>query len=120
MAFKLFEFQEMAASELTEAIATWSHTVELRGRPPTNVDGDPIPLLGHLTAITGAGKTPILARVIGQVGPAIVLFTTNRAVIVDQTADKLGGVYRHFLPAKTTVLTEKPTQAEWAALMDDT
>lgn len=104
---------------MTDAIAAWVKTVGDRGRPPTTVDGDPIPLFSHLTAITGAGKTPILASVIRKVGPAVVLWTTNRSVVVDQTVEKLRTTYRHFLPPKMAVIAEKPTQSEWAALMDD-
>jgi type III restriction enzyme len=119
MTFALFEFQDAAARSLSDAIADWVTRVVDRGRPPTTVDGDPIPLFAHLTAITGAGKTPILARVMGSVGPAIVLWTTNRSVVIDQTVEKLRTTYRHFLPPDTTIIGEKPTQAEWTALMDD-
>lgn len=119
MSFSLFKFQDEAADQLTEAIAAWVQTVEDRHRPPTTVDGDPIPLFAHLTAITGAGKTPILAKVIGRVGPAVVLWTTNRSVVVDQTVEKLRTTYRHFLPPKTTVIGEKPTPDEWTSLMED-
>jgi type III restriction enzyme len=120
MSFDLRPFQDVALDQLSEAIGGWVKTVESRGRPPLNVDGEPIPLFSHLTAITGAGKTPILASVVGKIGPSIVLWTTNRSVVVDQTVEKLKTVYRHFLPAKTTVIAETPTPAEWSALMDDT
>jgi type III restriction enzyme len=119
MSFTLFDFQEEAAEQLRDAMALWVKTVADRGRPPSTVDGEPIPLLAHLTAITGAGKTPILTRVIGSVGPAIVLWTTNRAVVIDQTVEKLSTVYRHFLPPALTVISEKPTPAQWAALVGD-
>jgi type III restriction enzyme len=119
MSFDLFPFQLKAVQEMADSIALWVKTADDRGRPPITVDGEPIPLFSHLTAITGAGKTPILASVIGKVGPAIVLWTTNRSVVVDQTVEKLGTNYRHFLPEKTVIISEKPTKDEWASLMDD-
>jgi type III restriction enzyme len=119
VSFQLFEFQEKAAEQMTDAVAAWVKTVSDRGRPPLTVDGDPIPLFAHLTAITGAGKTPILASVVGRVGPAIVFWTTNRSVVVDQTIEKLRTTYRQFLAPNTVVVSEKPTPAEWSALMDD-
>ena len=119
MSFELFEFQTRAVEQMCTAVAEWVHAANERGRPPTTVDGEPIPLLGHLTAITGAGKTPILANVIGSIGPSVVLWTTNKSVVVDQTVEKLNGVYRHFLPPKTMVLGDTPTQEQWEALVTD-
>lgn len=120
MSFNLLPFQDAAVNAMAEAIGGWVKVVELRGQPPISMDGEPIPLFSHLTAITGAGKTPILASVVGKIGPAIVFWTTNRSVVVDQTVQKLQTVYRHFLPEKTTVIAETPTPAQWSALMDDT
>jgi type III restriction enzyme len=117
MTFKLFEFQEEAAAQLSGAIADWSQAAGQRGAP-TDPDGTPIPLFGHLTAITGAGKTPILAKVMGGVGPAIIIWTTSRSVVIDQTVQKLRTSYRHFLPPDTTVIGERPTPSEWTAMME--
>ena len=118
MGFTLFRFQETAVAQLREAIAEWSNRV-VRGLPPLDVDGNPIPLLAHLTAITGAGKTPILAAVMGGLGRGVVLWTTNRAVVVDQTVEKLRTTYRHFLPTDTVIVGEIPSADEWAKLMSD-
>lgn len=120
MSFTLLEFQERAVDAMRAALAAWIKAVEDLGRPPSTVDGDPIPLIAHLTAITGAGKTPMLAKVIGGLGPAVVLWTTNRSVVVDQTVKKLNDDYRHFLPDKTTVIGEEPSPSEWASLIEDT
>jgi type III restriction enzyme len=119
MSFTLYEFQDEAVAGLRAAIAAWSLAAEQRGQAPSDVDGNPIPLLAHLTAITGAGKTPILAKVIGGVGPAVVLWTTNREVVISQTVAKLNDDYRHFLPPNSTVVGEAPTPDQWSALIDD-
>lgn len=119
MSFDLFEFQSEAVQQLREAIAEWIQTIAERGRQPINVDGDGIPFIGHISAITGAGKTPILAAVMGDIGPAVVLWTTNRSVVVDQTVKKLNTAYRHFLPANATIIGEEPTPAQLRALLED-
>lgn len=120
MSFDLFDFQKTAVRQLQDAIAEWVQTGVERGRPPTTIDGEIIPFMGHMTAITGAGKTPILASVVAGIGPAIVIWTTNRSVVVDQTATKLGGVYRHLLPPKTSILGEVPVANDWRAVVDQT
>jgi type III restriction enzyme len=116
----LFPFQDKAVAELTEAIAEWVNAINAAGRPPSDVDGDPIPLLAHLTAITGAGKTPILASVLGVMGTGVALWTTNRSVVVDQTVENLRTKYRHLLPDEATIIGETPSADEWATLMSDT
>lgn len=113
MSFTLLDFQEEAVVQMREAIAMWAKAVSDLQRPPSTVDGNPIPLLGQLFAITGGGKTPILAKMIGGIGPAVVLWTTNRSVVVDQTVEKLRTTYRHFLPPETAVLGEDPAPAAW-------
>lgn len=119
MSFGLFTFQNVAADALNEAVARWIRAGQDLGRGPSDVEGNPIPLFAHLTAITGAGKTPVLAKVIGRVGPAVVIWTSQRSVVIDQTVGKLRTVYRHFLPDETTIIGEKPTQEEWHALMEN-
>lgn len=118
MTFELLDFQGTAVDQLRESIAEWAQAVKTRGQPPLTVDGEPIPLLAHVTAITGAGKTPILASVIGGVGPGVVIWTSNRSVVVDQTAVNLATRYRHFLPAKTTIIADKPTQDQWNLVLN--
>jgi type III restriction enzyme len=119
MSFRLLDFQEEAVVQMHEAIAMWAKAIGDLQRPPTTVDGNPIPLLGQLFAITGGGKTPILAKIIGGVGPAVVLWTTNRSVVVDQTVEKLKTTYRHFLPIESSIFGENPTPAEWADLVSN-
>jgi len=63
------------------------------------------PLLCRLKAITGAGKTPILALAAQQLGHAVVLWTTQRGAVIAQTKTNLqpGGNYAELLPEGTTV-----------------
>lgn len=67
--------------------------------------GELLPLLCRLRAITGAGKTPILALTAKQMGNAVILWTTNRGAIIAQTKANLssGGKYAGLLPEGTDV-----------------
>ncbi|MGI4789341.1 MAG: DEAD/DEAH box helicase family protein [Janthinobacterium lividum] len=71
----------------------------------SQIDGKPLPLLCRLRAITGAGKTPILAVTADQLGNAIILWTTNRGSVIAQTKANLssGGKYADLLPDGTDV-----------------
>jgi type III restriction enzyme len=82
-----------------------------------------IPFVGQLKAVTGAGKTPILADVIGRLSPAIVLWTTKFGSVVDQTVANLraGGKYHHLLGAsKVEVIkfSEIPSAADWQRILE--
>ncbi len=117
MRFTLRPFQDKAVAEVMEAIAEWAKATTDLGRGPSDVDANPIPLLPHLTAITGAGKTPILAKIIGSLGPAVVLWTSNREVVISQSVEKLNNDYRVFFPPDTTIIGERPTPDQWAAML---
>ncbi|MFS8084868.1 MAG: hypothetical protein ACMG6H_04505, partial [Acidobacteriota bacterium] len=60
------------------------------------------------------------SKIIGSLGPAVVLWTTNREVVVSQTVNKLNDDYRVFLPAATTIVGEQPTPDQWGALLAST
>lgn len=64
------------------------------------VTGEPYPFIGRLKAITGSGKTPMLALAMGALDDAIVLWTTNRGAVISQTVANLsaGGSYASLLP----------------------
>jgi type III restriction enzyme len=64
-----------------------------------------MPFLCRLRAITGAGKTPILALTAKQLGDAVILWTTNRGAVIAQTKANLqpGGKYADLLPEGTTI-----------------
>ncbi len=119
MSFELRDFQKVAVEQLREAAIDWVNAVGQHG-PPKASRTQVIPLLAELTAITGAGKTPILADVIGGLGPSIVFWTTKSSFLVAQTIGKLNGVYRPFLPDGARVIGEMPGPAEWRALLEDT
>lgn len=113
---KLFDFQEQAAAQLAEAAAEWVELFASEG--PYFIGKTPIPFVGHLKAVTGAGKTPILAKAIGDVAPAVVLWTSKHSAVADQTYRNLRGKYAHLLPGGTSVVRERPSKADWEALIE--
>ena len=114
--FRLFPFQEEAAESLRAAALNWIYHAAAAGVPgygPT-----PIPFLGQLKAVTGAGKTPILADVVGGIGDAVVLWTSRSSAVVEQTFQNLRGRYRNLLPAyEIKIIREVPSQGEWQELL---
>lgn len=115
--FSLFPFQEEAATTLREAALDWVREAALSG--PPRYGPTPIPFLGQLKAVTGAGKTPILAHVVGDVGPAVVLWTTKSSAVVEQTFRNLRGKYRSLLPKDSVrIIREIPSQSEWYDLLN--
>jgi type III restriction enzyme len=119
MTFELRPFQTAAVEQLRDAAIEWVNAVAQHG-PPKASRTQVIPLLAELTAITGAGKTPILASVIGGLGPSIVFWTTKSSFLVAQTIEKLNDVYRPFLAPGTRIIGEMPGPEEWRALLEDT
>lgn len=114
--FRLFPFQEEAAQALRGAALRWIAYSAQHGPPkygPTQ-----IPFLGQLKAVTGSGKTPVLAEVVGALGDGVVLWTTSRAAVVEQTFANLTGKYASLLPAHTSVIRDVPSQARWRELID--
>lgn len=77
-----------------------------------------IPFLGQLRAVTGAGKTPILANVVGELGPGVILWTSRSSAVVEQTYNNLRGKYASELPVGVKVVRDFPGQSEWRALID--
>ena len=63
------------------------------------------PFLCRLRAITGAGKTPILALTAQHLKTGVILWTTNRGAVISQTLTNLraGGKYSALLPEGTQV-----------------
>jgi len=115
---RLFDFQETAANQIAEAAADWVQYFVDDG--PLYLGKTPIPFVGHLKAVTGAGKTPILARVVADLAPAIVLWTSKSSAVADQTYRNLNGKYSHLLPAGTRVVRERPSKSEWEELLEST
>jgi type III restriction enzyme len=114
--FRLFPFQEEAAQGLQAAALEWV-AYSARYGPP-KYGAAKIPFLGQLRAVTGSGKTPILAEVVGGLGHAVVLWTTSRSAVVEQTFANLSGRYSSLLPVETRVIRDVPSQALWRELIE--
>jgi type III restriction enzyme len=115
--FRLFPFQEEAAEALRDAALGWIAYASRNG--PPKYGPSPIPFLGQLKAVTGSGKTPVLAETVGSLGDGVVLWTTRSSAVVEQTFANLSGRYRPLLPANTTILRDIPSQIVWRELIDD-
>lgn len=114
-------FQEKAASALAEMIQAYPSD---RFRPRFDADtGETLPFLCRLRAITGAGKTPILALTAQHLKTGIVLWTTNRGAVISQTSANLrsGGKYSELLPPDTQVFQlGEMTPADWEQALTGT
>ncbi len=111
---KLKPFQLRAAGELTQMLATYPNSPYKRWFNPAT--GQEQPFLCRLKAITGSGKTPMLALSMGSLGDAIVLWTTNRGAVISQTATNLseGGSYAKLLPEDAQILEMADMQSsDW-------
>jgi len=117
--FRLLPFQEEAAQSLREATLSWMAYAVRRGHPPEYGES-PIPFLGQLKAVTGSGKTPVLARTVAGLGDGVVFWTTRSSAVVEQTFKNLNGRYRSLLPADARVIRDIPSQLAWRELIDGT
>ncbi len=117
--FRLFPFQEEAAQSLREAALSWVAYAVRRGHPPEYGES-PIPFLGQLKAVTGSGKTPVLANVVVGLGDAVIFWTTRSSAVVEQTYTNLNGKYRSLLPPGAKVIRDIPSQLAWRELIDST
>lgn len=114
--FKLFTFQEEAANALRDAALSWvAYAIE------TDVPRQgtkPIPFVGQLKAVTGAGKTPVLTEVVGGLGDAVIIWTSKSSAVVEQTFNNLRGRYRGLLPENgVRILRDIPGQSDWHSLI---
>jgi type III restriction enzyme len=116
--FKLFPFQEDASDTLRTSALNWMAYAAAEGPPKYGTS--PIPFLGQLRAVTGSGKTPILAKIIGELGPGAVVWTSKSSAVIEQTFNNLRGKYAPLLPSGTRVLRDIPAQSEWRNLIDAT
>jgi type III restriction enzyme len=112
---ELLDFQQEAASRLVgSAVSYFTNGPDISG-------GRPVPFVGQLQAVTGAGKTPILADVVGRLRPAIILWTTKFGSVVDQTVANLRGKYRHLLgkgDVEILNFSELTGSAQWEHLIN--
>lgn len=111
----LFNFQQTAAAQLSDAIDEWIRVFSTRVRYWGTT---PVPFVGHLKAVTGAGKTPILTKVVGDLENALVLWTSKSSAVVDQTYRNLTGKYGPLLPPHTQVIRERPSRSDWERLIE--
>ncbi len=117
--FRLFPFQEEAAEALREAALSWVAYAVKRGHPPEYGES-PIPFLGQLKAVTGSGKTPVLANTVGGLGDAVVFWTTRSSAVVEQTFTNLNSKYRSLLPPDAKIIRDISSQLAWRELIDAT
>ena len=117
MRISLFPFQETAAGQMIDAVHEWISACASDG--PPKLGRTLIPFLGLLKAVTGAGKTPILARICSEISPAIILWTSKSSAVVEQTYKNLLGKYHGLLPSSTRVMRERPSKSEWERLVQD-
>lgn len=116
--FRLFSFQEEASQAMRDAAMAWiAYAVE---NGPPKYGPVQIPFLGQLKAVTGSGKTPVLAQAVGGLGDAVVLWTTRSSAVVEQTFANLNGRYHPLLPNGVKILRDIPSQAVWRELIDTT
>lgn len=116
---ELFDFQQEVADKLLDS------AIEYFKKGPDKLDNRPVPFVGQLKAVTGAGKTPILCSVVGRLNPSIILWTTKYGSVVDQTVSNLhsGGKYFHLL-GKGSIdvvnFSDIPSSSEWQRILDRT
>nr|WP_315419945.1 DEAD/DEAH box helicase family protein [uncultured Pedobacter sp.] len=111
-------FQLKASGDLVNMLSTYpSPLYKIRYNPDT---GLPYPFLCRLKAITGSGKTPILASALNLLSNSIILWTTNRGAVISQTKTNLssGGKYSSLLPIDVQVIELKDlSMSEWYNLI---
>ena len=97
---ELFDFQEQAALKIVEKYENYlrQQIIIKKGDEET-----PIPFIQILDALTGSGKTVILAKTIGEISKisqkSIILWLSKASVVVEQSFNNLttGGKYHHLL-----------------------
>ncbi|HET9394196.1 MAG TPA: hypothetical protein VFO29_11840 [Candidatus Rubrimentiphilum sp.] len=114
---RLLDFQEIAATDLAGAALSWIAKCAEVG--PPMYGSSRIPFLGQLRAITGSGKTPILASTVGRLGDSVVIWTSKSSPVIEQTLNNLKGKYRHLLPEDTNIVREIPSQRAWQELVNN-
>jgi type III restriction enzyme len=108
MALELFQFQQTAASQMADRFIDYHADPVTRGRRANQHD---VPFYQALSAITGAGKTAILAQAVSEIAamlevPPVILWLSKGKVVVQQSYANLaeGGKYNHLLPDTTVRL----------------
>ncbi|MCD9186305.1 MAG: DEAD/DEAH box helicase family protein [Pyrinomonadaceae bacterium] len=106
-------FQTKAAEETLIAIDGFNYGV---GILP---NGIPYPSVRLISAITGAGKTPILAKIAGDLDNSIILWTTPASAVITQTVYKLQNQYRNILGGDVKVYSvDMMTRDHWNTVLN--
>ena len=114
----LRQFQTRAARELADKVEAYG-TDKFPQRYDSD-SGEALPFVCRLRAITGAGKTPVLAVTAAHLSPAIILWTTPRGAVISQTFDNLrpGGKYANLLPSDSEVyMLGEMSKSDWTSVM---
>ncbi len=114
---ELLDFQQQAAKKILE------RSLAYYAEGPDKMSGRTVPFVAQLKAVTGAGKTPILASVIGSLGSSLVLWTTKFSSVVDQTFSNLkpGGKYHHLLgtgKVEVVKFSDIPSADAWHRILE--
>jgi type III restriction enzyme len=106
-------FQSEAAEEALRALDDFNYGL---GTLP---NGIPYPCVRLIQAVTGAGKTPILAKIVNSLKDSIVLWTTPASAVISQTVYKLQNDYKKILGSDVRVYgVENMTPAQWNAILN--
>lgn len=121
--FQLLPFQHEAVMQTVEAIYRYDESKNIfttGAVVPTKLEGTPKPYLHRIKAITGAGKTPILAAISAHLKDSIILWTTPRGAVIEQTTENLKNKYRSLLNDNSEVfsLEEALRNAAWNRIIE--
>lgn len=101
----LFQFQDQAAAEISSKVSNYLDTPAVT---MVNKAHHQAPFIQTLSAITGAGKTVVLAEAVSQISDTmpvkpIIMWMSRGKVVVQQTYTNLssGGRYHHLLDGMT-------------------
>lgn len=101
MALELFQFQQIAASQIADRYVEYVSDPIMFGRGANKRD---VPFYQSLSSITGSGKTAILAQAVSEIAALseltpVILWLSKGKVVVQQSYANLadGGKYNHLL-----------------------
>ncbi|MHC5795340.1 DEAD/DEAH box helicase [Lacisediminihabitans sp. FW035] len=108
MTLELFQFQQIAASQIADRYEDYAADPVSFGR---KANSRLVPFYQALSSITGSGKTAILAQAVSEIValsdvPPVILWLSKGKVVVQQTFANLtdGGKYNHLLTGATVRL----------------
>ena len=117
----LFQFQEEAAAKISSRVSEY---LNLPAEQVVNKQKHVVPFFHALSALTGAGKTAMLAEAVSQIADTmpvkpVIMWLSKGKVVVRQTFENLspGGKYHHLLDgmAVDALVNYKPEVVEEAS-----